>query len=65
MTLPDKPTPAPHDEPRRPGPLAPYWFVIVCGGLMLGLAGFYVMVRYEGWMPLKLDTRIEHASSMH
>jgi hypothetical protein len=62
------PTPSPEPEPKReepplPGPLSPYWFVIVCGGLMLGLAGFYVAVRYEHWMPLKVDTKVEHAKS--
>lgn len=64
MSLPAN-KPEPHEEaPQRPGALAPYWFLIVCGGLMLGLAGIYVMVRYEHWMPLKLDTRVDHAKSM-
>jgi len=61
------PTPSPepdNEEPKRPGPLSAYWFVIVCGGLMLSLTGVYVMVRYEHWMPLKFDTRVDHPKSI-
>jgi len=63
MSLPP-PSPEPDTQaPKRPHPLSPYWFVIVCGGLMLGLGGIYVAVRYEHWMPLKVDTRVDHAKS--
>jgi hypothetical protein len=54
-------SPEPQDtEPKVPGRLAPYWFVIVCGLLMLGVVGAFVMVRYGHWTPLALDTKIDH-----
>lgn len=64
MSLPtNSPEPQQSPEPKPPGPLAPYWFVIVCGALMLCVVGLFVMVRYGHWTPLALDTKIDHPKS--